>query len=70
MNDKPLSTLASMKYPKGTRLIASDQWEPFADGLIVGYTADGRYKVDTRAGSFDATGWYLETYYTIELPKE
>lgn len=58
-----------MKYPKLTRLIAHDQFEPHADGIIVGYTSDGRYKVDTRSGSFDATEWYISTYYTVEVPK-
>jgi len=67
MNDKSLTTLAH-KYPKGCKLIASSQWEPFADGRIIAHLTDGMYKVEAGGVGFDASQWYIETYYTIELP--
>lgn len=69
MNDKSLTTLTPMKYPKGTRLIAHDQFEAHPDGVIIGYTADGRYKCDVLGEMFDATDWYLENYFSLYSPE-
>lgn len=71
MNDKSFTpTLALVhKYPKNCRLIAHDGWEPHPDARIIAHLTDGMYKVETMRGSvFDASQWYLETYYAIELP--
>jgi len=67
MNEKSVSTLAHT-YPVGCKLIAHNQFEPFPDAAIIAHLPDWMYRVEECGKSFDASEWYISTYYTIELP--